>query len=209
MGKALTPADVALKLDIGTSTLRKYSLLLEDNGVTFKRNAKNSRQYTESDVITLQRMITLMKTDGVTVENAAYAVSLKVEDDPVETAENGVIRNDSERQNADIAGVTLNEIRKLKDEIKEQREIIDGFRIAQEKRDSYFVEILEQLQSEIQRLNEQAALPEPQGEPEPDPYLVEIIEGLRAEVQQLHEAAASKEDEPRDEKKGFFSRFFK
>lgn len=211
MGKALTPADVAHKMDISPSTLRKYSLLLEENGVIFKRNAKNSRQYTESDVMTLQRMITLVKTDGVTVENAAYTVSEKVGSAPTETAEDGVMHNDSERHNADVTGVMLNEIRKLKDEIKEQRETIDGFRIAQEKRDSYFVEILEQLQGEIQRLNEQAALPAPLVQPdsEPDPYLVDIIEGLRAEVQQLSEAAASKEDEPKEEKKGFFSRFFK
>lgn len=211
MEKALTPADVAHKMDISPSTLRKYSLLLEENGVIFKRNAKNSRQYTESDVMTLQRMITLMKTDGVTVENAAYTVSMKVESVSTETAKDGVIRDDSERHNADVAGVTLNEIRKLKEEIKEQRETIDGFRISQEKRDSYFVEILEQLQGEIQRLNEQAALPEPevQSEPSPDPYLVEIIEGLRAQVQQLSEAAASKDDEPKEEKTGFFSRFFK
>lgn len=192
MEETLTPASVATNLGISGSTLRKYCLLLEENGVIFQRNAKNSRQYTETDVMTLQRMITLMKTDGVTLENAAYTVSEKVESVPAETSKDGVIHDASERQNADIAGVTLNEIRKLKDEIKEQREIIDGFRIAQEKRDSYFVEILEELQGEIHRLNETAAaLPEPQPvvQPEPEPDL---------------------EPEPVPKKgSGFFSRFFK
>lgn len=162
MGNALKPADVALRMDISTSTLRKYSLLLEENGIIFSRNSKNSRQYSETDVITLQRMITLMKTDGVTVENAAFAVSKNVESESIETIKDGVIRDDTERQNVDIAGVTLNEIRKLKEEIQQQREVIDGFRLAQEKRDTYFVEILEGLQGEINRLNEQQALPEPE-----------------------------------------------
>lgn len=184
MENTLTPATVATNLGVSGSTLRKYSLILEENGITFKRNAKNSRQYTESDVMTLQRMITLMKTDGVTVENAAYAVSEKVESVPREAAKDGVIHDDSERQNADIAGVTLNEIRKLKDEIKEQREVIDGFRLAQEKRDSYFVEILEELQNEIHRLNETAALPAPETKPD----TAEIV---------------------KEPKKGFFQRFFK
>lgn len=181
MDNALTPADVAAKLDISSSTLRKYSLILEEHGVSFKRNAKNARQYFDSDVMTLQRMITLMKTDGVTVENAAYAVSKKEE--MVATAEenNGVTHDGLGRHNDDISAVMISEIRNLKEEIKQQKEVIDGFRVAQEKRDTYFVEILEELQKEIQQLNEQAALPEPESDSEPVP----------------------------EKRSGFFSRFFK
>lgn len=161
MEKTLTPADVAAQLKIGVSTLRKYSLLLEENGVTFKRNAQNSRQYGESDVMALQRMITLMKSDGVTVENAAFAVASAGIERSEGTEENGVIRNDVERYGGDMAGVTLNEIRKLQEEVRKQQEIIDGFRIAQEKRDAYFVQVLEELHTELQILKEQKSLPDP------------------------------------------------
>lgn len=162
MEKLLTPAEVATSLGIGVSTLRKYSLQLEENGMTFKRNTQNSRQYEESDVITLQRMITLMKADNVTVENAAYAVASNIHSDSSETTDNVAIHNAKERHNDDVAGVTLNEIRELKDTIKHQTETIEGFRVAQEKRDAYFVQILEDLNGQIQHLKEQQTLPEPE-----------------------------------------------
>lgn len=185
MEKMLTPAEVATVLSISPSTLRKYSLLLEEYGVTFKRNAKNSRQYGESDVMAFERFITLIKTDSVTLESAAYAVASSLKSVPDETDESGVMHSGTERHDGDIAGVTLNEVRKLQEEVRQQQEIIDGFRIAQEKRDAYFVQILEELSGEIQRLREQQALPEPEEIPEEPPA-----------------------PEPEPVKKGFFARIF-
>lgn len=181
----ITPSEVSNQLSIQPSTLRKYSLKLEEYGVQFDRNANNSRKYTAMDVVTLQKMITLMQTNDMTLDNAAYTVAKGIEEVASTTDDIAVIHDGEERYNDDIAPTLISEIRSLKSEIIEQRETIDGFRIAQEKRDAYFVEILEGLQEEIHRLNEQAALPAPEPEPEP-------------EVQA----------EPLPEKKGFFARMF-
>jgi len=161
MDKTLTPTEVAKELGCHDSTLRKYCLLLESEGFTFKRNAKNSRQYTESDVITLQRMITLVKTDGVTVENAAYTVAKVGMGVNASVDETAVTDNGGERYHSDITPLLINEIQELKKEIQQQREVIDGFRVSQDKRDTYFIEILEKLQGEITELNRVALLPEP------------------------------------------------
>lgn len=181
MKEVKAPSQVAEELDVSTSTLRKYSLLLEENGIEFKRNAKNSRQYTDKDVITLQKFITLVKTDGMTVEDAAFAVSGSIFNKK-RTDESSVIESDMERYNDDMAAVIVSEVKALKEVIKEQQEIIDGFRVSQEKRDSYFVEILEELQNEIKELQKQNELPAPE------------------EQEEI-------EEEP--EKRSFFSRFFK
>lgn len=182
----ITPAEVSNQLKIQPSTLRKYSLKLEEYGVQFDRNANNSRKYTDMDVVTLQKMITLMQTGDMTLDNAAYTVSNGQKEETAATVDSTAIHNGVERHNDDVTAVVIAEIRSLKAEIEEQRETIDGFRIAQEKRDAYFVEILEGLQGEIQRLNEQQALPEPEPEDSSEMRTPQSTE-----------------------KKGFFARLFK
>lgn len=189
---AMTPSDVSGQLGIKPSTLRKYSLLLEEQGVPFERNANNSRKYSDMHFIALQKMITLMNNGGVSVEDAVFTASKWFIGDEAIADNNDDTNNGVERHNDDVAAAMISEIRSLKEEIKEQREVIDGFRLAQEKRDTYFVEILEQLQNEIQQLNERA-LPEP-------------------EEEEFEEITEEKQEEPpaeSEKKKGFFSRFFK
>lgn len=180
---AMTPSQVSKQLDIQPSTLRKYSLLLEGCGIEFERNANNSRRYSDMDIVTLQKMITLIKVDGVSVEDAAFAIAKWHKGDSSITVDSDDTENALERHNGDIATALISEIRGLKEKIEEQERTIDGFRVAQEKRDAYFVEILENLQGEIHRLNEQQALPEP-------------------------EVSATLEEPPVPEKKGFFARLF-
>ena len=181
---AITPSEVSLQLGIQPSTLRKYCLKLEEHGIKFERNADNSRRYSAMDVVTLRKMQTLIQNDGMTVDNAAYTVSNGQKEEAAATVDNAATHNGIERHNDDVTAAVISEIRALKAEIIEQREIIDGFRIAQDKRDAYFVELLEGLQEEIHKLNEQPALPEPQAEVQPEPL-------------------------PEPEKKGFFRRLFK
>lgn len=177
---AMSPGEASKKLGISTSTLRKYSLLMEKEQITFERTQNNSRQYTDTQVVALQEVITSTKDGKETLEKAVKDASKKLKGATVITEEIAATIEVLQRYDGDTAAVMLKEILSLKEEIQEQKEIIDGFRTAQEKRDKYFVEILEQLQGEIVKLNEQQALP-----------LVE----------------ASKEEEPK--KKGFFNRFFK
>jgi DNA-binding transcriptional MerR regulator len=183
----MTPSEVSKLLKISGSTLRKYCLLLEQHGIEFKRNANNSRSYSDEDVISLQRLISLSSNGDMSVENAAMVVSVGVNTEKMLFGERthndkeNATNNDVERHSDDIAATMLKEIMSLKEEIQGQKEVIDGFRVAQEKRDKYFVEILEQLQGKIDVFNEQKALP-PVEEP--------------------------KQEEPEPQKKGFFNRFF-
>jgi len=181
-----TPSQVAKELDISPSTLRKYSLLLEENGIEFKRNAKNSRQFTSQDVITLQNFITLIKTDGMTVEDAASIIANNIPNRN-KTDENSDMHNAVERHDSDMAAnvpaMLTKELKELQDVIKAQQETIDEFRKSQEERDAYFIEILEELQGEIKELQKQKELPQPKIED-------------------------TQQEEPK-KKKGFFSRLFK
>lgn len=177
---AMSPGEASKKLGISTSTLRKYSLLMEKEQITFERTQNNSRQYTDTQVVALQEVITSTKDGDETLENAIKAASNKLKGASVVAEEVAVTTEVSQRYDVDVAAV-ISEIKSLKEEIQAQKEVIDGFRIAQEKRDSYFVEILEQLQGKIDTLNEQKALP--------------IIE----------EDSQQKE---KSQKKGFFNRFF-
>ena len=52
---------VAKGLSIASSTLRKYSELLEGTGYTIKRNNENNRVYTERDIEVLKTFIILKK----------------------------------------------------------------------------------------------------------------------------------------------------
>ncbi|HLR71830.1 MAG TPA: hypothetical protein VK085_10435 [Pseudogracilibacillus sp.] len=49
--KVYSPHEVATQLDVRISTLRKYSILLENAGMTFQRNNQKQRWYSENDVI--------------------------------------------------------------------------------------------------------------------------------------------------------------
>lgn len=190
MKNIFMPADVASRLDIGVSTLRKYSLLLEDNGMIFKRNAQNSRIYDRTDVVALQRMITLIREHNITVENAAVTISSSTSGGVFESDDSVVIHNGVERHSGDVAGVTLTEVMELKEIIERQTETIEEFRKTQEKRDQYFLKILEDLNEQILQLKEKQALPEPGSN----------VEQLKDKVNPNTTA---------DERKGFFARLFK
>ncbi|KAA0957586.1 MerR family transcriptional regulator [Planococcus sp. ANT_H30] len=66
----MTPSEVCKQLSISTSTLRKYSLRFESEGILFKRNKSNSRIYTVTEVAALRESMTLTKSGGKTFENA-------------------------------------------------------------------------------------------------------------------------------------------
>jgi DNA-binding transcriptional MerR regulator len=68
---------VADNLGISTSTLRKWSLLLEheDGGnYQFERNDKNERMFFDYDILALRHLMKLTQEDGVTLQNAVKSV---------------------------------------------------------------------------------------------------------------------------------------
>lgn len=68
--------EIAKLLDISTSSLRRWSIILEATGYPFIRDENDKRAYLQSDIMPLQKMRELL-TDGMSLENAANAVVLR------------------------------------------------------------------------------------------------------------------------------------
>lgn len=66
--------EIADMLGIGTSTLRKWCLLLEDKGYTFLRDEHDRRAYTEHDAIALRKIKELTEQRNMKLENACIVV---------------------------------------------------------------------------------------------------------------------------------------
>lgn len=96
-------AEVAEMANIGTSTIRKYSLALEAKGYIIQRNEKKQRAFTEQDVTVMKRLKELTQTGGMTLENAIKTVIAEVGNGDITEAYNAAER-DIER-NGDMAAI--------------------------------------------------------------------------------------------------------
>ena len=72
--KSYWSREVAELLGISDSTLRRYSLILEQNGYRFLRDDNNRRAFLERDVIALRKFQEMAKSSDMTLEDAALAV---------------------------------------------------------------------------------------------------------------------------------------
>jgi DNA-binding transcriptional MerR regulator len=72
--KIIATSEVANLLDIKTSTVRKYVLILEAKGYIFLKNEKGHRLYTKSDV-TYMREFKHIVDKGITLDEAAKLVA--------------------------------------------------------------------------------------------------------------------------------------
>jgi DNA-binding transcriptional MerR regulator len=71
--------EVADILQIGDSTLRRWCLLLEENGYNFNKDQNNNRAFNDQDLIILRRFKEVSKTKGVTLNGAVNAILSTVE----------------------------------------------------------------------------------------------------------------------------------
>lgn len=181
---AFTPAQVCEELGIQDSTLRKYSLLLEKEGVSFDRHKNNRRIYTEKHVITLKRSLELMHNDDITLEKAMQKAVGELKVHPVIDAST-VTEQPLQRNDSDITALLIEEIRELKQQLREQEE-----RMVE--RDDLFVEALKGVHQELRSLKEERAQLTA-----PSPEEVEI------------NAVESSPQATPVKKKGFFARLWK
>ncbi|KZE48746.1 hypothetical protein AV540_15900 [Brevibacillus parabrevis] len=77
--------EVAEMLGIGASTLRKWSMLLEQHGYWFLRDSQNRREYRQLDVSCMKRFYRLTKDQLIPQEEAAQMI---VSQNQVETSRN-------------------------------------------------------------------------------------------------------------------------
>ncbi|HDR7921502.1 DUF3967 domain-containing protein [Bacillus toyonensis] len=78
MSQTYWGAEVAKNLGIGSSTLRKYCLALEEAGYFFKRGNNNSRIFYHNDVATIEQLIVAMKKNNLTLDQAINLVMTNV-----------------------------------------------------------------------------------------------------------------------------------
>ncbi|PDY48120.1 DUF3967 domain-containing protein [Bacillus pseudomycoides] len=72
-------SEVYKRLGISDSTLRKYMEVLQREGFTVKKDKRGRREYTEHDVMVIEKLIELNKHDGMTLEKAAKMITQQLE----------------------------------------------------------------------------------------------------------------------------------
>ncbi|ANU13328.1 putative DNA binding protein [Planococcus halocryophilus Or1] len=143
----MTPSEVCKQLNISPSTLRKYSLRFESEGILFKRNKNNSRIYTVTEVVALRESMTVTKSGDITFENAVREAADSLKGASTITPENEVTSTPSRRHDDVATAVNLKKLEVLEEENRSLKEEI-------RKRDSLFVEALEEMKHKLDRIEE-------------------------------------------------------
>lgn len=188
----MTPAEVAERLGIQSSTLRKYSLLFEKEQIVFSRSKNNSRNYTDIQVAAIQEAITLSHNADVTLEDAVRVAAKKLKMERDITPEEGVTDIAPQRHNDDITAVMMSEIATLKKEIAEHEKAAVKREEERKNRELMFVEAMEKMQESMDAVL--LRLPEQRKEPAPEERTQDM-------------APETVEETPK--RKSLFSRFFK
>ncbi|PGM85632.1 hypothetical protein CN957_04710 [Bacillus cereus] len=74
-----TAKDVYSRLKVSDSTLRKYVEVLQRESYMIKKNKQGKREYTEHDVMVIEKLIELSKHDGMKLEKAAKMIAQQIE----------------------------------------------------------------------------------------------------------------------------------
>ncbi|EOQ15454.1 hypothetical protein KQ3_05923 [Bacillus cereus B5-2] len=72
-------SEVYKRLGISDSTLRKYMEVLQREGFAVKKDNRGRRQYTDSDIMVIEKLIDMSKHDGMTLEKAAKLIAQQIE----------------------------------------------------------------------------------------------------------------------------------
>ncbi|HDR6319112.1 TPA: DUF3967 domain-containing protein [Bacillus thuringiensis] len=72
-------SEVYKRLGISDSTLRKYMEVLQRENFVVKKDNRGRRQYTEHDVMVIEKLIDISKHDGMTLEKAAKMIAQRLE----------------------------------------------------------------------------------------------------------------------------------
>lgn len=187
-----SPADIAKLLNVKEATVRKYSLLLEEVGYSFKRNANGQRWYEDKDVIALQKLVTFKHNGEMKLKDAAKAVFYWSKGEVV-TDSLPAIHNESDRDTGDItddAPQTIAAIAELL-EAQERRymQALQDMQRQQRERDNLLLETIKELKQQVQEQQKQ-------------------LNGPATEEPKV-KVSESQSQQQRAKKKSFFSRLFK
>ncbi len=166
-------------LGIADSTVRKWCLILEEHGYTFRRNEFQKREFTEHDVIALKKFKDLTKDGAMSLEDAAIAVVTNYNRVPNNAMTTAVTKKDDRYDERYL------ELERKVDELSEMMS-----------RQLQFNEAL------LRKLDEQQKLFEERMELS-DHRLLESVRMMNAQKE-----LASAQEKPQETKKGFWQRLF-
>ncbi|WP_265939355.1 DUF3967 domain-containing protein [Bacillus thuringiensis] len=136
---------------MGSSTLRKYCLALEEAGYPFERGNNNSRIFYHTDVATIERIVTAMNKKNVTLEQAINLAMASVEENEIATVATDRV-TDTEHIKAlterieRLEQLNLELIQRLDQQSKILQETDAQRIIREEHRDSQLMQVLREIQ---------------------------------------------------------------
>lgn len=151
MAQTYWGSEVAKTLGIGSSTLRKYCLALEEAGYFFERGNNNSRIFYYKDVATIERLVTAMNKKNVTLEQAIDLAMTSVTENEIATvatdsaADTEHIKTLTERIER-LEQLNLELIQRLDQQSKILQESDAQRIIREEQRDIQLMQVLREIQ---------------------------------------------------------------
>ena len=151
MAQTYWGSEVAKNLGIGSSTLRKYCLALEEVGYPFERGSNNYRIFYHKDVAIIERLLTAMNKKNVTLEQAVnLAMTSVIENEIATVATDSVVDTEqiivlSERIER-LEQLNLELIQRLDQQSKFLQETDAQRIIREEQRDIQLMQVLREIQ---------------------------------------------------------------
>ncbi len=121
--KAYTTKEISLTLDIGSSTLRKWCLALEENGYLFARTDNQRRLFVERDLVALKYFQKLVQGENFSLDNAAKVIAAKYKTKASESRTPSVLQENEEEQRYFERSYD-EDIQELKELVTNQSEVI-------------------------------------------------------------------------------------
>ncbi|AXO96263.1 hypothetical protein MCCC1A01412_28265 [Bacillus anthracis] len=151
MAQTYWGSEVAKNLGIGSSTLRKYCLALEEAGYPFERGNNNSRVFYHKDVATIERLVTAMNKKNVTLEQAINLAISSVEENEIAIAVTDSVANTEQikaltERIERLEQLNLELIQRLDQQSKFLQETDAQRILREEQRDSQLMQVLREIQ---------------------------------------------------------------
>ncbi|PFS01283.1 hypothetical protein COK55_30695 [Bacillus cereus] len=142
MSQTYWGSEVAKNLGIGSSTLRKYCLALEEAGYSFERGNNNSRIFYHNDVATIERLVAMRKKN-LRLDQAIYLAMTSVTKNEVAITEH--IKTLVERIKQ-LEQLNLELIQRFDQQSKLLQETDVQHIIREEQRDVQLMQVLREIQ---------------------------------------------------------------
>jgi DNA-binding transcriptional MerR regulator len=181
-----SPSDLCAMLNIRESTLRKYAVQLEKVGWNFAKNSNGHRQYTDTDIMAIRRVIQAKDKSDITLEKAAKQVVSILKGEYASVP--AMIDEGIEERYSD-------DIKELKEIVQKQTEFIKVLADRLEERDKF-------IQQQLAKQEERSINREKK--------FMEAIRGMQEQKKENDEIqkliAATQEKIEAQQKKGFLAR---